>query len=54
VRLPRGGLDGSHRLALRRPWYATVSARDSSGNTSAVALGRIGPSWKELAAARVE
>lgn len=54
VRLPRGALDGSHRLALRRPWYATVSARDSSGNTSAVALGRIGPSWKELAAARVE
>lgn len=54
VRLPQSRLAGSHRLELRRPWYATLSGRDSSGNTTEVALGRIGPTWKELAAARVE
>ncbi|MCP9486957.1 MAG: D-glucuronyl C5-epimerase family protein [Gaiellaceae bacterium MAG52_C11] len=54
VRLPQSRLAGSHRLVLRRPWYATLSGRDSSGNRSVVALGRIGPTWRELAAARAE
>ena len=54
VRLPRRRLSGSHSLVLRRPWHATVRGRDSSGNTTAIALGRVGPSWRELAAARAE
>ena len=54
VRLPRRRLSGSHGLVLRRPWHATVNGRDSSGNTTTIALGRIGPTWRELAAARVE
>ena len=54
MRLPRRRLSGSHRLALRRPWHATVSGRDSSGNTTRIALGRVGPTWRELAAGRAE
>jgi hypothetical protein len=50
VRLPRSRLAGSHPLELRRPWHARLSVRDSSGNTSTVTLGRIGPAGKKLAA----
>ena len=35
---------------LQRPWYATLSGRDSAGNESEVVLGRVGPTWRELAA----
>ena len=54
VRLPRRRLSGSHDLVLRRPWHATVNGRDSSGNATEVTLGRIGPTWRELAASRAE
>ncbi len=52
VRLPRRRLAGSTNLALQRPWYATLSGRDSAGNESEVVLGRVGPTWRELALAR--